>query len=393
MQLEFSSTSDVIRQRLTGGIGVKWNSYAPDIVPMWIADMDFGIASNVEDHLIDMIQNDTLGYNNQNLADRLLEAFILRYQEFFSCQLDPAKTVLATDVVQAIYLSIATMTAKGDKIVIQNPIYPPFMAAVTDLGREIAFNTMKSNPTGYQIDFGDLEDKMSDPRTTMMLLCNPHNPTGRVFTTLELATIAQLAAKYGVTVISDEIHSEITYDANAHIPFANVASSYGCNFVITTSASKTFNLAGLRCAVAAFSDDEVLKRYNSIPYHMRGAVSSLGMAGTYFAWTYGNDWKSRVLSVLGDNRRLLKEKLEPINELVSFFEPEGTYLAWLDFTNLKLEQDLTEWLLKDAHLALIPGPAFGPNGDNFARLNFGTTTSNLEFALDGLVTAVRKTLA
>ena len=387
--MNYSAPTQELRNHLGRGIGVKWSYYPPDVIPMWIADMDFGIASEIRDHMCDLVENYGLGYSSQGLHDAVIREFENRYRQRYDVEVSSSNSVLATDVVQGIYFCISTMSSPGDHVVIQNPVYPPFMAAILDLKRQVTYNQLILNEDGYLIDFELLEKQLSDSRTKLMLFCNPQNPTGRVFTLDELSKVASLAAKYNVTVISDEIHADLTYAPNVHVPFAVAGVKSGCSFVILTSASKSFNLAGLKCAVVYFSDEATKAKYDSVPYHMRGAVSNLGMAGTIAAWTKADQWFNNTLERLSDNRELLNKALAEIPDLITCEKPEGTFLAWLNFGQLSNKTDPAAILLTDAKVALSPGPDFGPGGTNFARLNFATTESNLNRALESIIHTVK----
>ncbi len=382
----FSAGTDELRARLRNEFGVKWTRYEEDVIPMWIADMDFGTAEPVTEALHGAVDGFGLGYSRQSLYDGVLDAFVHRYRTRFHVELDPGLALLATDVVQSVYIAIMSMTAPGDGVVVQPPIYPPFIGAIQDTQRSVLYNRLLETPSGFQFDFDDLERMLADPSTRMLLLCNPHNPTGRVMTAAELDAVAEMAARHHVLVVADEIHADIVYGDRPHLPFATAAARFGTDHITLTSASKSFNLAGLRCAVAHFSSSALRAGYETFPFHMRGAVSNLGMVGTIAAWEHGEEWFAGTLAQLGANRQAIAEFARTYG--IGYRMPEGTYLAWLDFSGLTDNADVTEALLAKARVGLSDGPAFGPGGDGHARLNFATTSANLAEALGRIADAL-----
>lgn len=375
----FSAGTAELRARLRNQIGVKWTRFDEDVIPMWIADMDFGTAEVVTEALHGAVDGFGLGYSRQSLYDGVLAAFSGRYRAKFHVDLDPSLGLLSTDVVQSVYIAILSMTAPGDGVVVQPPIYPPFTGAIKDTQRNVLHNRLLETPSGFQFDFDDLERLLAQPNTRMLLLCNPHNPTGRVLTAAELDAVAEMAARHHVVVVADEIHADIVYGDREHLAFASAAARFGTDHITLTSASKSHNLAGLRCAVAHFSSGALRASYETFPFHMRGAVSNLGMIGTIAAWERGQEWFAATLARLDANRHTIAEFAKSSG--IGYRMPEGTYLAWLDFSAFTDAADPSETLLARARVGLSDGPAFGPGGDGHARLNFATTPANLAEAL------------
>ncbi len=384
----FDAGTEELRARLRNGIGLKWTRFDEDVIPMWIADMDFGTAEVITQALHRAIDGFGLGYSRQSLYDGVLAAFAGRYEGKFKVKLDPSLALLSTDVVQEVYVAISAMTAPGDGVVVQPPIYPPFIGAIRDTQRSVLYNRLLETPSGFQFDFDDLERLLSMPNTGMLLLCNPHNPTGRVMTAAELDAVAEMAARHRVVVVADEIHADIVYGERCHSSFAASAARFGTDHLILTSASKSFNLAGLRCAVAHFSSEALRAAYETFPFHMRGAVSNLGMVGTIAAWEHGDDWFAKTLAQLDRNRRAIAEFVTGEGAGIGYRAPEGTYLAWLDFSALTGDADPSVALLEHARVGLSDGPAFGPGGERHARLNFATSSANLSQALGRIAGAL-----
>ncbi len=377
-----------LQRRLPNRYGVKWTQFDSEVIPMWIADMDFGVGEAITEALCDAVGGFGLGYSRQSLYDGVIEALVKRYQTKFDTNLDPNLSLLSTDVVQAIYLALSTLSELGEKIVVQSPIYPPFIDAIRDLKREVLYNNLRETEVGFFPDMENLEVLCADQATRVLLLCNPHNPTGRVFTELELNEIAAIAARHHVVVVVDEIHAEIAYAPHRHLPFSKVAAKFGTEYILLTSASKAFNLAGLRCAVANFSSKRLLARYNSLPFHMRGAVSNLGMVGTIAAWNSGDSWLKGVMAQLGSNRTYISEFIAERCAGIGYHQPEGTYLAWLDFGKVTALDDPAERIGEVARVALSHGVTFGPGGTGRARLNFATSSANLQAGLERIAASL-----
>lgn len=375
--------------RSTRTTSTKWMKYPPDIVPAWIADMDLGIAPAIAEELTKHIQNGDLGYPCADIESKFLNAFADRYLEHFNTPLDPTLALTCTDVVQSIYTAILTLTQPGEGIIVQTPIYPPFLQSVKDTGRTLCENPLIRQNETWKINLDELGLLARDPNTTMLLLCSPHNPTGRVFTQEELVQIADVCGRNNVVVISDEIHSDIVYDPNFHIPFASISPHLASNVITMTSATKSFNIAGLRCSVVHFGSLELKSRYEKVNPHVRGSVSTLSMLAATSAWTKGDGWLTSTLATLRANRDTITKFVERESHSgLKFIPPQGTYLAWLDFRETKASQDTHGFLLQHARVGLSPGSDFGTPGTGWARLNFATKPEILDDILNRISMAI-----
>jgi cystathionine beta-lyase len=223
-----------------------------------------------------------------------------------------------------------------------------------------------------------------------MLLCNPHNPSGRVFRREELEGIAQVALARDLVVVSDEIHADLVFPGSRHIPFAALSPEIEARTITLSSASKPFNIAGLRCAVAVFGSDALRKRFLGCPRHLRGGLGSFGIAATEVAWRHCQPWLDEVLAYLGANRQLLADFTAAELPGIRHFRPEATYLAWLDCRALGLEPSPYRFFLSRAKVALSDGAAFGGPGRGFVRLNFATSRRILRLALERMAEALRE---
>lgn len=366
----------------------KWQKYPNDVLPAWIADMDLGVAPEIAQVLTERIACGDLGYPSIELQEQLLDAFSDRYLDRFNTPLDPALAVVGTDVVQSIVISILTLTNPGDGVIVQTPIYPPFMGAVNSTNRNLLENPLVMVNDEWIINFDELERLAQERSTTLFLLCSPHNPTGRVFTQEELVKIANICAANNVLVVSDEIHCDIVYSPNYHIPFASISPEFASNVVTMNSATKSFNIAGLRCSVTHFGSEELKAKYDAYDAAVRGSISSLSMLATTAAWQKGDAWLASTLSHLEKNRRTLTQFVTENNFGLSYRPPQGTYLGWLDFRKTKAASGTAEYLINNAKVALSPGIDFGTPGDGWARLNFATSEDLLVEILNRIKTGL-----
>nr|MDA8081825.1 aminotransferase class I/II-fold pyridoxal phosphate-dependent enzyme [Actinomycetota bacterium] len=261
---------------------------------------------------------------------------------------------------------------------VQTPIYPPFLQSVLDTGRRLRENPLLQTEGTWEMNFTELETLASEPDTTLLLLCSPHNPTGRVFTQTELVKVAEICSRNNVLVVADEIHCDIVFEPNYHIPFASISPEFASNVITMTSATKSFNIAGLRCSVVHFGSQDLKSRYEFFDPHVRGSISSLAMLAATAAWQKGDSWLKSTLSTLKSNRDVLTQFVDNNGFGLKYNRPQGTYLAWLDFRDTKASESPQEFLLNKARIALSPGPDFGKPGNGWARLNFATRPEILE---------------
>ena len=297
------------------------------------------------------------------------------------------------NVVQALYVCLQTYTEKGDGAVVQTAIYPPFLEAARETGRRLVEHRLiaprAAGELGYQLDLDPLRAAL-DERTKILLLCNPHNPTGRVFRRDELLAIAELAREQDWVVMVDEIHQDLVYSGSEHIPFATLSDDAAARTITVTSATKAFNIPGLRTAVAHFGSATLQKRFNTvIPRHTRGGIGLLGLYATIAAWRHADPWLDEVRSYLEANRDLVAEFLAREIPEIRFQLPESTYLCWLDCRALDLEPSPARFFYEHAKVALSDGAAFGPGWEGFARLNFATSRNLLTEILEKVAKAIR----
>ncbi|MEO1063451.1 MAG: PatB family C-S lyase [Actinomycetota bacterium] len=366
--------------------GVKWRRHGDEVLACWVADMDLGTAPAVADELARAVADMDLGYHS-TVYGELRTALVDRMARRHGWQVDRERVVLFGDVLQGIEASLWWATEPGDGVIIHSPVYPPFWAAIRSTGRSIVEHPLRFDGARWTLDAGAVAE-VAAARPRAMILCNPHNPTGRCFTRPELEELAELAQRLDLLVISDEIHAELVHPGGVHVPFASLGPDVAARTVTVTSASKSFNLAGLKCAFAVVDHDALAERFATLPTHLLGSVNALGARATLAAYDEGDGWLEQTLRTLTANRDLMARRLEESLPGVLAGVPEATYLAWLDVRGLDLGPTPAGALIERAGIALSEGADFGVGGEGFVRLNFATTRQLLDRILDRFVGAL-----
>lgn len=356
--------------------GGKWNKHPADVMPAFVADMDFKVAPAIQDAVLRF--TNTLDYGYGQLTDTipLFDAFSGWMARRHHWRPDPALTHVNTDVVQGLVATMVAFSQPGDGIIVQTPIYPPFLRLVANTGRRLVENPLVDDGTRFLVDTDALERAAAD--ASMILLCNPHNPTGRVLEQAELEEIATIAAKHSLTIVVDEIHADLVYPGATHIPMETLGEATE-RTVTLTSATKGFNIAGLRTSIAHFGSATLKEEFDrKIPEHLLGVPSRVGVAATIAAWCEADAWLDGVMKYLDCNRRRVADWASSAG--VPHHVPEATYLAWMDFRHADVPMDRTPQLhfLEQAKVALTDGLEFGEPGRGYARLNFATSTEILD---------------
>jgi cystathionine beta-lyase len=295
-----------------------------------------------------------------------------------------------TDLIQGMYSPVYAFSEPGDGIVVQTPIYPPFLDTIATTGRRLVENRLVDDGTKLALDVDGLRNVVDDT-TRLMMAPNPHNPTGRCFTRDELNAMAQVAIERNLIVVSDEIHADLVYSGHQHIPFASLSPEIAARTITLTSATKGFNIPGLRCALMYFGSLELKERFHkTIPARLLGAPNVIGIDATIAAWRYGQPWLKQVMVQLEANRNHLTEFLAKEMPGVKYRQPEATYLGWLDCTAMNLGQSPFEYFLEKAKVGLMEGANFGEAGVGKVRLNFGTSAKILDQILDRMAQSIRE---
>jgi cystathionine beta-lyase len=361
---------------------VKYRKFGPDVLPVWVAEMDVELAEPIRAALTSAVAAGDTGYAHPN---GLLEAFAGFAVRRWGWATDPGEMLMIPDVMTGVREFLSAIAEPGAPVVVNTPAYPPFFAGVQNCGLRIAESPLADTETGWALDLDRLEADFA-AGAAAYVLCNPHNPTGLVLTRAELEAIADLAARYGVRVVADEIHAPLVYDGSVHVPYLTVDP----RGVALVSASKAWNLAGLKCAVLV-AGAEAWPYAQRIPIDVQYGAGLLGVIANQAAFEHGGPWLDTVLGALDGNRRLLGTLLRDEAPDVGYRMPAATYLAWLDFRRTGLGDDPAQALLDRGKVALSNGPAFGAPGAGFARLNLASPPERLADAVRriALVTSSR----
>jgi cystathionine beta-lyase len=371
----------------------KWNQYDADVLPAFVADMDFAVAAPIQAAIERIVRDGDYGYplRDGQKSDRLVAAaFANRMKSRYGWELSPDLVLPLADLVQGTYAPILAFSDPGDGVVLQVPNYPPFRDAISTTERRLLTLPMRDDGTRHVFDMDELA-ALVDQRTRIFVLCNPQNPTGRVFSRDELLSLARFVIDHDLIVISDEIHSDLVYPGRQHIPFASLGPDIAARTVTLNSATKSFNIPGLRCAVIAFGSDDLRKRFhNRIPLRLTGQANVIGADATVAAWTEGQPWLDAVMDHLHKARNRVVDVLAAEVPEMRFHAPEATYLAWLDCRELRLSAPAFQFFLNKARLGFSAGETFDPDCPQFIRLNFATSMPILDQILDRIIVAARQ---
>ena len=383
MKFDSIKTSQ-LRQRS----GVKWSHYPEDVLPAWVADMDFTVSESIQKALHDVVRRSDLGYPVSDHSTYLPDLFVSRTNMMYGWEIESRQVQMINDVVQGLYISVLNYTSPGDKVIVQTPIYPPFLHMLKETGRILVANPLKIGLNGYEIDFEHLEG-IIDKKTKLLAFCNPHNPTGRCFSRAELNTLATICNRNNLLVVSDEIHADLVLEENGHTPLASLSDEIASRTTTLMSASKSFNIAGLCMAFAHFGSDDLKARFGRTPSHALGGTNALSIAAVKAAWTESDDWLDSVKRQLSANRKSVLDFSVNNWPDVVFFPPEGTYLAWFDMRDFEFRDNPREHFLKHGRVALNDGADFGTEGKGFVRMNFATSSEILTSILERMDKALR----
>lgn len=371
-----------------GSESIKWNQYEEDVLPMWVADMDFRSPEPVVEALEARIRHGVFGYPVE--IEQLREVIIERLEQLYDWQVQPDEVIFMPGVIKGFNLACQAVATPGDAVLVQPPIYPPILEAPEIAGIERREAVLVQDEEGnYTVDWDSFEGAI-DGGTRLFILCNPHNPTGRVFSREELARMAEVCLREGVVICADEIHSDLVYPGERHVPMAMLDPEVAQNTITLMAPSKTFNLPGLQCSYAIIQNHDLRERYQQVRVPYMNWVNILGQVAALAAYREGHEWYAQLMSYLEGNRDYAYHYV--IQELpgISMARPEGTYLAWLDCRQTSIEGDPHEFFLKRARVALNNGSDFGSGGEGFVRLNFGCPRAVLAEGLSRIKAALHK---
>ena len=359
-----------------------------DVLPFWVADMDFSIAQEIEDALVKRCQHGIFGYSEA--TDGYFAALQNWYLKHFNWQVQRPWLIKTPGVVFALAMAVKAFTEPGDGVLVQQPVYYPFTDVIRDNDREVVNAPLALVNGHYEIDFADLEQKLANPKVKLMFLCSPHNPVGRVWTKEELLKVGDLCLKYNVITVSDVIHSDFVWDDNAHAPFATLGEEYQQNCIVCTAPSKTFNLAGLQVSNIFIPNQKLRRAFRKqIDAAGYSQLNTLGLVACQAAYTYGEEWLTQVKAYIRSNITFVDDYLKQNLPQIKMLPIEGTYLVWLDCSALGMTADEREqWLWHEAKLWLDGGGIFGKEGEAFERINVACPRATLLQGLEQLKAAV-----
>jgi cystathionine beta-lyase len=364
----------------------KWREYPADVLPLFVADMDFRSPEPVRRALQAYIDDGVFGYPrglhtfDRNELPELPDIVVDRMAERYRWRITPHDLVLIPGVVAGLNLSCHTMAGDGGSVLVQTPVYPPILAAPKNAHlQRLDAPLARQSDGSYAVDW-DAFRSVIQPDTRLFLLCNPHNPVGRVFRKEELLRMAEICLSRNVTICADEIHSDLLFSGHEHIPMASLDPEIARHTITLIAPSKTFNLAGLQCGFAIISNPELRQRFQAAREGLVPWVNAPGVIAAGAAYREGQPWLDRLLPYLEANRDFLWEFVRTELPGITMAKPEGTYLAWLDCRGIAVDNPY-EFFLKHARVALNNGPTFGSAGAGFVRLNFGCPRATLEEAL------------
>lgn len=382
----FATMDSLSIQQLRGRRTAKWTSYGPDVLPAWVAEMDFPLASVIQDELVAAVSRSETGYPTEDPALPAAAAAWLARR--FGMLVAPDQVKVLPDILKGIELGIKTFSPPGSTVVILTPAYPPFFVVPSVIGRETIQVPLTSRGERLTFDLDGIDTALRSGAGTV-LLCNPHNPVGRVFTPAELQNLAEVVEKNGARVIADEVHAPLVYPGVQFTPYSTVSDAAARHSVTLTSASKGWNVAGLKCAQIVLTNRDDLEAWERLSFLETFGASILGILANRVAYTDGDQWLHDVVNYLDGNRLLLASLLQDHLPGVRYTIPEATYLAWLDCRSLDLD-DPSAFFLDHARVALNPGSSFGTDGKGYVRLNFATSRAILTEIVQRMGRAVAK---
>ena len=365
----------------------KWALYGPDVLPLWVADMDFASPPAVLEALHKRVEHGVFGYAAP--TDELKQVVIDRMDKLYRWKVQPEAIVFLPGIVTGLNQYCHAFADRSDSVIVQTPVYPPFLSAPCNAGLRVADAPLTRTVSGkYEIDFNSLEDRMK-AGVKLFILCSPHNPVGRVWTKAELGQVAALCNQYDVVLCSDEIHSDLVFPGHPHIPIAALSQEIEQRTITFLAPSKTYNVPGLGCAVAIIPNQEVRKQFECGNKGLVPHVNIMGLVAAQAAFQGGAEWLAELLIYLQGNRDYLTEYIAGELPQLSIYPAEGTYLAWIDCRQAQLGEEPSRFFLKECKVALNNGVDFGDLGKSFVRLNFGCPKSILKQALDRMAIGLK----
>jgi cystathionine beta-lyase len=392
---------DIVYDRKNTGCA-KWDAVkaifgADDVIPMWVADMDFPSAAPIVEALKRRAGHPFFGYAMPGPS--LTEAVVDRVKRRFNWKIESEWVVFTPGIIPALSIAVRALTHPGDEIILQEPVYYPFFGVVTGSGCQIVHNQLKLARSRYTMDFADLAARFrpeagmhpSRSRIKALILCNPQNPIGRVWEKAELQKLGDIVINNGAVVISDEIHCEILYDGYRHTPFASISQDFARNSIVCMAPSKTFNLPGLEASSVIIPDKKLRDTFNDVRSSLVHGLNIFGITAMEAAYRYGDEWLEQLLVYLQENLDFTTSYFNKHIPKIKVIKPQGTYLLWLDCRGLKLDdKELQRFFREKARVGFDDGYLFGLGGSGFQRMNIACPRAILKEALQRIERAVKK---
>lgn len=366
---------------------IKWGRFPDDVIPLWVADMDFRSAEPIIQALHQRIDHGVFGYTQPTKELRL--ALQDRLKGLYQWEVKAEEILFLPGIVTGLNVAVQAYAGAGDGILVQPPVYFHFFRDPLQHGRMVMDPPLTRRGDSYEIDFDQFEKSITG-QTKVFILCNPHNPVGRVFTRPELEKIADICLRHQLIICSDEIHCDLIYSGCSHIPIATLSPEVADRTVTLMAPSKTYNIAGLECGYATIKNKELRRAWQNTSYGIVPWVNIMGHVATLAALRGGQEWLDQVLVYLQGNRDFLAGYIRKEMPAIQMCRMEATYLAWLDCRNAGIQGNPAEFFLSEARVGLNNGPDFGKGGEGFVRLNFACPRKTLTEALDRMAAALRR---
>jgi cysteine-S-conjugate beta-lyase len=393
--LERGNEMEIFEQKINRAQtrSVKWDLTEKifkdkEVLPMWVADMDFASVDEVKEAIINRAAHNIYGYTT---TDQELNTVITSWlKSRHQWDIKENWISYSPGVVTSLHMIVQALTKESDKILIQTPVYPPFYSAIEQHNRTLIKNSLRLENGKYEIDFADFELKIQDEQLTMFILCSPHNPVGRVWTKDELRKMAELCSKHNVLIVSDEIHSDLTFKGYQHIPIASINDNFKDNIITCMAPSKTFNLAGLQASYI-ITQNPKLKKLIDKQFLSQGlfTLNTFGIVALEAAYLHGEKWLNQLLNVLEGNKEYVQNTINENTDKIKVINPEGTYLLWLDCRKMEMsDKELKQFFNEKAKVGLNDGASFGEEGQGFMRINIACPREIVEEGVSRILKAL-----
>ncbi|HEY8363969.1 MAG TPA: MalY/PatB family protein [Haloplasmataceae bacterium] len=369
---------------------VKWDYFQEDLLPLWVADMDFRSPKEVIKALDKRVKHGIFGYTFPQ--ESYYEAVINWMKKRHNWQIKKDWIIRTPGIVTALNMIVQVFTKENDSVLIQRPVYTPFSEAIINNNRKLVNSPLILNNNHYEIDFDDFENKIINEKVKLFIMCSPHNPVGRVWTKDELIKMGNICLKHNVLMVVDEIHHDIVFKKYEHLPFASLSEEFSLNCITCTAPSKTFNIAGLKISNIIIENEYLRKQFNDYLEKISLQSSNLlALTACEAAYNFGAKWLDELINYIYENKKFVVKFINDNLPMIKVIDSEATYLLWLDFRSLGMDNDkLSEFINKEAKLLLNNGYEYGEEGSGFLRLNIGCPRSILEEALIRLDNAIKK---